>query len=668
MKSKTVKLIFTALALCFMICILAMGAFAAEDGSSSPTDTISGGTSTPTPATVSVTVSIEGLAYVDSVSVTINGEAHTGYEIHDGRFTVDVTEGSNVSITVTPKEGYKVSVPTTSGWTTSEGAASITSIQSGATINFEIEAKDYHDISATISPDTMENKASISVYPTRAYQGQTITVTVRLDGGYKVDQISAGYANESIRITETSDSTSTVKYYTFTMPDDDVSVNATITKAVYSVKKINPTYGNISITAYNNKDLDNLSYGDLVYITVTPDQGYYLKALKLNGEAVSVSSSNYSYSYSHSFYVKENVVVTAEFTNELTVTTEVNNYWYGSASVYKSYWGSDIFEPGDRVYVECKPKDGYNVKKVTATDTVTGDTLSVSQSTTDKNIYYFTMPSHPVNVYVEFQEGYAIKIADTKYGKVTASAENADEDDIIYITVKPNDGYALTRLKIETDGGDTVLAEKSSFGTYYYFYMPDDNVTVTATFGIAHKEMPFTDVYTYSWFHDAVQFVYDNDIMNGVSDTSFNPDGTVTRGMRVTLLWRLAGEPSSFGGGFSDVPAGHSCYSAAAWAARNGIVNGMTSTTFEPDSNITREQLVTILYRYAQYLGYSTTGSSLYGFTDASSVSSYATNAMSWAVKHGIISGVTTSTLVPAGTATRAQAAQMFMSFSDFLG
>ena len=274
-----------------------------------------------------------------------------------------------------------------------------------------------------------------------------------------------------------------------------------------------------------------------------------------------------------------------------------------------------------------------------------------------------------MNVYVEFQEGYAIKLADTKYGKVKVSAENADEDDVITITTEPDKGYAVSKISIKTDGGKTVtyrtsIATKNS----YYFYMPDDNVTITVTFGVAHKDMPFTDVYSYSWFYDAVQFVYDNDIMNGVSDTSFNPDGTVTRGMIVTMLWRLAGEPYSFGGGFSDVPAGHYCYSAAAWASRNGIVNGMTSTTFAPDTNITREQLVTILYRYAQYLGYSTTGSSLYGFTDASSVSSYAANAMSWAVKHGIISGVTTSTLVPAGTATRAQAAQMFMSFYDFLG
>lgn len=665
MKSKTVKLIFTALAFCFIICILAMGAFATGgEAAEGPSNTGAETTEAPTPSTVRVTVSIEGNEHVDSVSV--NGTSYTD-RISTGSFTIDVPAGSDISITVTPKEGYKVTC-SSSGWTFSNNAATAT-VTNTTSVSFTVTAKEKHTITTTVTNGSgvTGNVASISTNPSgEAYEGQPVIVTVWLDGGYNA---SVSTSESGSPLTPTSGSTATVKYYTFTMPDKNVSVNAAITKAVYSVTKINPTHGSISITAYNNKDLTNLSYGDLVYITVTPDRGYYLKALKLNGEAVSVSSSNYSYSYSYSFYVKENVEVTAEFTNELTVTTEVNNYWYGSASVYKSYWGSDIFEPGDRVYIECEPEDGYNVKKVTVTDTVTGNTLSVSQSSTDKNIYYFTMPEHPVKVYVEFQEGYAIKVADTKYGKVKVSAENADEDDVITITTEPDKGYAVSKISIKTDGGKTVtyrtsIATKNS----YYFYMPDDNVTITVTFGVAHKDMPFTDVYSYSWFYDAVQFVYDNDIMNGVSDTSFNPDGTVTRGMIVTMLWRLAGEPYSFGGGFSDVPAGHYCYSAAAWASRNGIVNGMTSTSFAPDTNITREQLVTILYRYAQYLGYSTTGSSLYGFTDASSVSSYAANAMSWAVKHGIISGVTTSTLVPAGTATRAQAAQMFMSFYDFLG
>lgn len=656
MKSKTVKLIFTALALCFMICILAMGAFATGGGPLGPTDTGGETTVAPSPAMVHVTYSITGSEHTSSVVVKVNNDTIT-----TSGNSFDVEVGSSVSITVTPKEDYKVTCSSSNGWTFSNNTATAT-VTADTSVSFTVTAKEKHTITTTVTNGSgvTGNVASISTNPSgEAYEGQTVYVAVWLDGGYNAS-VSTSESGTST-LTPTSDSTATVKHYTFTMPDGDVTVNATITKAIYEVTITQPAHGKIEYYTYG-EELDELSYGDQISLRVIADDGYYLKALKLNGEAVNVSNGTYS------FTVTDNVIVTADLTDELTVTTTVNNYWYGSASAYKSYWEDEDYEPGDRIYIECEPEDGYNVKDVTVTDTVTGHTLSVSQSSSDKNIYYFYMPEHPVSVYVEFQEGYAIKVADTKYGKVKVSAENADEDDVITITTEPDKGYAVSKISIKTDGGETVtyrtsIATKNS----YYFYMPDDNVTITVTFGVAHKDMPFTDVYSYSWFYDAVQFVYDNDIMNGVSDTSFNPDGTVTRGMIVTMLWRMAGEPYSFGGGFSDVPAGHYCYSAAAWASRNGIVNGMTSTTFAPDTNITREQLVTILYRYAQYLGYSTTGSSLYGFTDASSVSSYATNAMSWAVKYGIISGVTTTTLVPAGTATRAQAAQMFMSFYDFL-
>lgn len=658
MKSKTVKLIFTALAFCLLISILAMGALATGDNEPQTSPTDSDASTSPEPEKVTVSFTVEGYQYINGVRVTVDGYSYTGYLGNNGSYSFTAAKGSSVSITVTPREGYKVSTPTASGWTVSEGTASITDIQSGANISFTIEAKEYHDISATISPEAMENKASISVSPTRAYQGQTVTVTVWLNGGYTATVTTSESGTSTL--TPTSDSTATVKYYTFTMPDKNVSVNATIAVAKYKLEVNCGTHG--TVTCSTPDEGTTYSYGEYVNVHIKPDSGYYVSSFTVNGQAADIGNNYYS------FRIYEDTKIVVTFTDRLTVNASVNNSRYGSVSVYDRSGYDGYFIPDETVYIECEPKDGYNVKKVTVTDAVTGNTLSAGQSSTDKNIYYFTMPEHPVNVYVEFQEGYAIKVADTKYGKVKVSAENADEDDVITITTEPDKGYAVSKISIKTDGGETVtyrtsIATKNS----YYFYMPDDNVTITVTFGVAHKDMPFTDVHSYSWFYDAVQFVYDNDIMNGVSDTSFNPDGNVTRGMIVTMLWRMAGEPYSFGGGFSDVPAGHYCYSAAAWASRNGIVNGMTSTTFAPDTNITREQLVTILYRYAQYLGYSTTGSSLYGFTDASSVSSYATNAMSWAVKYGIISGVTTTTLVPAGTATRAQAAQMFMSFYDFL-
>ena len=661
MKSKTVKLIFTALAFCLLISILAMGAFASGGGpTETPTD--SDTSSTPEPETVTVTYSITGSEHTSNVVVKVNNEETT----YGTSFEVDV--GSSVSITVTPREGYKVSITPGSGWYVNGNTVYTTSVTKNmGSPSIKLLSTTPHSINATVSyASTIAQADQYGAYITTnpssyACEGDTVTITVSLSGGQKVSGISGSANNQNFYPTKLSSSNSSYKY-TFTMPDSDVKINAVIDKTTYYVRVADTNHGDVDIYVADGKNTEALEYNDWVELRIKPADGYYIKSVKANGNSINITGNTYS------FRVTEDVTFTVEFTSSLYVN-RIYSSWYGSVTTYNRNWqGQSDFVYGDTVYVDVSPKDGYTVKEITVTDDVTGNTVGVSQSTTDKDIYYFTMPAHPVSVKVEFQEGYAIKVADTKYGKVKVSAENADEDDVITITTEPDKGYAVSKISIKTDGGETVtyrtsIATKNS----YYFYMPDDNVTITVTFGVAHKDMPFTDVYSYSWFYDAVQFVYDNDIMNGVSDTSFNPDGTVTRGMIVTMLWRMAGEPYSFGGGFSDVPAGHYCYSAAAWASRNGIVNGMTSTTFAPDTNITREQLVTILYRYAQYLGYSTTGSSLYGFTDASSVSSYATNAMSWAVKYGIISGVTTTTLVPAGTATRAQAAQMFMSFYDFL-
>ena len=164
-----------------------------------------------------------------------------------------------------------------------------------------------------------------------------------------------------------------------------------------------------------------------------------------------------------------------------------------------------------------------------------------------------------------------------------------------------------------------------------------------------------------------MKFVYDKGIMDGVSYYRFAPDATITRGMVVTMLWRMAGEPYESSAGFTDVASGRYYSTAVAWAAKNGIVEGMTSSTFAPDQAITREQLASILYRYARWLGFSGTGTDISGYTDAGKVSDYAYDAMCWAVKTGVVTGTSAKVLDPQGTATRAAAAQMFMNFYNYI-
>lgn len=179
--------------------------------------------------------------------------------------------------------------------------------------------------------------------------------------------------------------------------------------------------------------------------------------------------------------------------------------------------------------------------------------------------------------------------------------------------------------------------------------------------------LPFIDVHEGDWFYENVGYVYENGLMNGVSETLFEPNGTVTRGMIVTILHRLEGEPESdYDMPFTDVAEQQWCAGAVRWAAGEGIVNGVSATEFAPDDPITREQFAAILWRYAQSKGYDVSASAdLTGFLDYGQISEYALPALQWAVGAGVMSGRGDGILAPQGTATRAEAAAMLMRFVE---
>ena len=184
----------------------------------------------------------------------------------------------------------------------------------------------------------------------------------------------------------------------------------------------------------------------------------------------------------------------------------------------------------------------------------------------------------------------------------------------------------------------------------------------------------FSDVRPSDWYHDAVSYVCEAGLMNGTSATTFSPDGATSRGMIVTILYRLAGSPampeSNWGYPYEDVDASAYYGTPVYWARMNGLITGYSDTQFGPDDAITREQLTAILYRYADYLGLNTdTGfipDKYYDFPDYQTVSRYATNAMSWCVNKGIVNG-SDGKLNPQGTATRAEVATMLMNAESIL-
>lgn len=177
-------------------------------------------------------------------------------------------------------------------------------------------------------------------------------------------------------------------------------------------------------------------------------------------------------------------------------------------------------------------------------------------------------------------------------------------------------------------------------------------------------KLPFTDVSTSDWFYDDVAFVYKNGLFSGTDSRSFSPNASMTRAMLVTVLYRLEGEPTVTGrSSFTDVRSGAYYEKAVIWAAANGIVTGTDSTSFSPGAKVTREQLAAILYRYAQYRKLDTDASAkLNSFTDADSVSAYASEALGWAVSEGLINGAS-GKLMPKGDATRAQVAAILHRF-----
>ena len=229
---------------------------------------------------------------------------------------------------------------------------------------------------------------------------------------------------------------------------------------------------------------------------------------------------------------------------------------------------------------------------------------------------------------------YEITVTQPAGGSVSTSLSNSSAGATITVTATPEAGYELVYITVDGEPieGDT-------------FTMPGHDVTVSAVFS---DGFPFVDVPAGSWYREYVEYVYANGLMDGTSATTFEPDANMTRAMVWAILARMDGETVTGASWQAE---------ARSWAMESGVSDGT-----DPNGLVTREQFATMLWRYA---GEPASAQSLSGYTDASSVSGWAGTAMAWAVEKGIVTGVTAATLVPQGTATRAQAAAMLMRFAQ---
>lgn len=273
--------------------------------------------------------------------------------------------------------------------------------------------------------------------------------------------------------------------------------------------------------------------------------------------------------------------------------------------------------------------------------------------------------------------GYSVSTSSSDNGSFTVDKDRASSGSTVTITANPDEGYEVGKVTVtDADGNEITVRDKGN--NQYTFTMPSSRVTIDVEFVESETTeevtepseettMPFTDVDENDWFYDAVKYAYENGLMSGTALDTFSPDTNTTRGMIVSILYRLEGSPAvTERAAFTDVESGQYYADAVAWAAANGIVSGYDAFTFGPNDNITREQMASILYRYAQYKGIDTSAAgNLAAFSDNASISAYARTAISWAVGEGLVSGMGDGTLAPQGQATRAQVASILMRFAQ---
>ena len=248
-------------------------------------------------------------------------------------------------------------------------------------------------------------------------------------------------------------------------------------------------------------------------------------------------------------------------------------------------------------------------------------------------------------------------------GSVDTSPSRPKRGDTVTITAEPDDRYRVDQVIVTDRNGSEVEVTLGADGTYT-FTQPAGKVEIEVTYAV---DLPFTDVPENAWYHEGVEHVYANYIMNGTSSSSFSPSIPVSRGMIMQILYNLAGQPDVEGSsGFTDVSGGYWGADAIAWAVENGVAEGFGDGTFRPDDSLTREQMAVVLHNFAYRMGWDISASGdLSGFTDIPEGEYWARDALAWAYGEGLITGTSESTMEPNAQTPRAQIAVIMMRFCE---
>ena len=526
-----------------------------------------------------------------------------------------------------------------------------------------------------ITPSCDSTKGSVTLSRNRANYGDNVTVQIYPAAGYRINTVFVqdyeGVRNYGdaymIQFDCRGDTVVEVSF---------IEVGTGMYELGYVDYPDNTV--RVSFTDSRGYAISSANEGDIVTMTVNTVSGYKIKSVAYSNSLGYITGGYYSYDstqFSYTFTMEARdtyFTINTEATGAYSISVSSANSYYGSVSIKN---GIEKANYGDTVTFTVRPAYQYILKSVSVyTNDSYRQSIQVTRDKYDWNTFSFTMPNASVVIAPTYtSDYYTISVDGGSHGSVSIEAEPAGtnsyygiRNEYVYIDATPNTGYKVKSVTVVDKYNDSIKVYESSTANRYYFTMPDSNVTVNVEFTPRVMSNPFTDVRSTDWFYDAVNYVYSEGIMDGTSVYMFSPNNATSRGMLVTILWRLAGQPVVTGTSFSDVSSSSYYYYAVLWASKYGIVDGLGNNMFGPDQAITREQFAVILYRYAQHCGYSTSANStLVGYADSNKISSYALTAMRWACGAGLFEGDERANLNPQGQTTRAAAAKLLMTFQE---
>ena len=526
-----------------------------------------------------------------------------------------------------------------------------------------------------ITPSYDSTKGSVTLSRNRANYEEDVVVQIYPANGYRINTV---FVIDNFGVRNFNDSS----MIQFTCRGD-TTVEVSFTEygtGMYELGYVDypDNTVRVSFTDYRGYAISSANEGDIVNMTVNTVSGYKIKSVAYNNSLGYITGGYYSYDstqFTYQFTMEARdtyFTINTEATGNYTISVSNANSYYGSVSIKN---GIEKANYGDTVTFTVRPAYQYILKSVSVyTNDSYRQSIQVTRDKYDWNTFSFTMPNASVVIAPTYtSDYYTISVDGGSHGSVSIEAEPAGtnsyygiRNEYVYIDATPNTGYKVKSVTVVDKYNDSIRVYESSTANRYYFTMPDSNVTVNVEFTPRVMSNPFTDVRSTDWFYDAVNYVYSEGIMDGTSVYMFSPNNATSRGMLVTILWRLAGQPVVTGTSFSDVSSSAYYYYAVLWASKYGIVDGLGNNMFGPDQAITREQFAVILYRYAQHCGYSTSASStLVGYADSNKISSYALTAMRWACGAGLFEGDERANLNPQGQTTRAAAAKLLMTFQE---